>query len=225
VVSLVDGKLQFQPLLREKEDPLPFSVKPPNAEEGLAGRRRVQRVEDGWLVGFDAGEFGGALWWFNSDGTSRKKLAGQNIVSFMQSPSGILVLAGLAHLGMSEGVVLRVMRKQGEWYAVHFARLDGAPETSLQESTDSFIVLTTKSFLRVKASGVVEKLYEHKYDLLHPNSMTQSSSGVIYVGMRHFVTRLTPINTGYKEEWLVPSTCKRFEKLGFDCVCMAEEKR
>ena len=25
-------------------------------------------VPSGWLVGFDAGEFGGGLWWFSRDG-------------------------------------------------------------------------------------------------------------------------------------------------------------
>ena len=31
---------------------------------GLQGLRRVLRAEDGWFVGTDAGEWGGALWWY-----------------------------------------------------------------------------------------------------------------------------------------------------------------
>lgn len=31
----------------------------------LIGLRYIARVNDGWLVGFNAGEWGGALWWFS----------------------------------------------------------------------------------------------------------------------------------------------------------------
>lgn len=29
---------------------------------------KVLETSDGWLVGFDAGEFGGGLWWYRQDG-------------------------------------------------------------------------------------------------------------------------------------------------------------
>src|SRR6188768_1485770 len=42
-----------------REDPLPFAVP---KHQDRSGDRHVLKVADGWLVGFDAGEFGGGLW-------------------------------------------------------------------------------------------------------------------------------------------------------------------
>ena len=60
-----------------------------------------------------------------------------------------------------------------------------------------------------------------KYGGLYPTSVAVLRSGAIYVGMRHFVTRLTPKGSSYAEDWLVPSNCLRFVDLGFQfrCAC------
>ena len=39
------------------------------------GDRHVLGVADGWLVGFNAGEFGGGLWWFSFDGKRSKRIS------------------------------------------------------------------------------------------------------------------------------------------------------
>ena len=41
-----------------------------------------QRVEDGWLVGFNQGEFGAALYWFNPDGKQNYKISNHQVVDF-----------------------------------------------------------------------------------------------------------------------------------------------
>lgn len=53
----------------EKQIPMPPHLR---LSKKMIGRRSLQRTSSGWLVGFDAGEFGGGLWWFSHDG-SRKK--------------------------------------------------------------------------------------------------------------------------------------------------------
>jgi hypothetical protein len=58
-----------------------------------------------------------------------------------------------------------------------------------------------------------------KYGGLYPTSIAVLRSGAIYVGMRHFVTRLTPKGSSYEEDWLVPSDCLRFVHLDFRCAC------
>jgi hypothetical protein len=50
--------------------------------------------------------------------------------------------------------------------------------------------------------------------------MTLSSSGVIHIGMRHFITRLTPNGNTYTQEWFVPADCTLFTKRDYDCVCV-----
>src|SRR4051812_45896765 len=67
VVTLRDGRPQVRLHKRKDETPapLPFTIKRGSAEEGLAGRRLSIKVSDGWLVAFNAGEFGAGLWWFS----------------------------------------------------------------------------------------------------------------------------------------------------------------
>lgn len=57
--------------LREHVDPLPFRVARGRDRDG---DRWVVAVPDGWIVGFDQGEFGGGLWWFNRNGTGSHRI-------------------------------------------------------------------------------------------------------------------------------------------------------
>ena len=185
------------------------------------GQSHVIRVNDGWLTGEDAGEFGGGLWWTSFNRRHRKKLSDENILGFVNSSKGVLAIGGLSHMGFESGVVLRVTGGPGlKRRAVELADLGWAPSAFVSESPDSVIVLTTGGISRVKTSGAVEQLYRTRYNLLYPNSMTLSSSGVIHVGMRHFITRLTPNENTYTEEWFVPADCTHFRKSSIECVCI-----
>ena len=131
----------------------------------------------------------------------------------------VFAIAGLAHLGMDYGKVLRVKYDQDEWKIEPMVDLGAAPRTFVKESSESLLIITTKNLTRVRITGTIEKLLQTKYQFLYPNSMTLSRDGIIYVGMRHFITRLTPIKNGYKEEWFVPTNCQKFKIQEYDCVC------
>ena len=166
------------------------------------------------------GEFGGGLWWSSFDRRQKKKLSSENVIGFVNSSKGVLALTGLSHLGYDSGMVLRITDGPGrKRRAVELADLSWAPWAFTSESPDSVIVLTTDGITRVKTSGNVEQLYRTRYHLLYPNSLTLSSSGVIHVGMRHFITRLTPNGNSYNEEWFVPADCTQFTQGYLDCVC------
>ena len=202
------------------QDPLPFDIQPQKAEADLAGHRHVKRVSDGWLVGFDAGEFGGALWWFSADGGSRKKLADDNVVGFADSASGVLALVGLAHMGTDYGKVLLVRESQGGERRVEVvADMGAAPAAYAMESDGSLLVATYEKLIRARTTGGVEQLHAPVNGFIIPNSMTLSDGGVLHIGMRHFVLRLSPADGGYREEWFVPEDCPEFELRDYDCVC------
>lgn len=202
------------------QDPLPFDIRPQKAEAGLAGHRRVKRVGDGWLVGFDAGEFGGALWWFSADGSERKKLADENVVGFADGASGVLALVGLYHMGLNYGKLLLVREGQGGDRRVEVvADLGAAPAAYAMEPDGSLLVATHRKLIRARTTGGVEQLHAPANGFIYPNSMTLSVAGVLHIGMRHFVLRLSPAGGGYKEEWFVPSECSKFELRDYDCVC------
>ena len=209
---------------RDHQDPLPPEITSRDVAAGSKTERHVIRVSDGWLIGLNRGEFGGGLWWFSSDGKRSKRISGEPVVGFADSSKGVLSLVGLAHLFSDSGRVLRISDgKDGNRTIEMAADLGSAPRTFVVESPESILVITTHGLARVQTSGKVERLFTARYGLLYPNSMALSASGVIYVGMRHFVTRLTPTGNGYKEEWFVPTDCSRFRirTSNLSCVCVS----
>ena len=187
--------------------------------------RHVIKVRDGRLVGEDNGEWGGSLVWISKDGRRRKWLSDENVHGFVKTSAGVLVIVGLAHLSLNHGAVLQYVDGPGRKKRVkEFVDLGWAPRAFMLESPDSVIVLTRDGFVRVHASGRVESIFRRVYGLLYPNSFTLSPNGVMYVGMRHFITRLTPSAGTYKEEWFVPASCPQFALQEYDCVCSAPSR-
>jgi hypothetical protein len=188
--------------------------------------RHIQQVDDGWLIGFDGGEFGGGLSWFSPDGSREKGLIGENVRGLVKSSTGFFVASGLQHLGLSRGKIFHVKKGvSGNWKADLLVDFRANPHTFTQESPDSLLVVVgpqsdlaqrngshdfgqkTGGIFRVKASGKVEPVLTSGSLGYQPNSMTLSKSGIIYLGAWRYVTRLTPVENGYKEETFVPLNC------------------
>lgn len=187
-----------------------------------APRSRQTRIAfaNGWLDGQDLGEFGGGLWWIDTDG-ARTKISEENVRGLVATSFGTFALTGLDHLDLRSRKVLRVTATNpGPPITHELADLGEAPHAFTLAPDGSVIVITGTKVSRIGAPGVVEKLFSTNYQLLYPNSVALSAAGTIYVGMRHFVTRLTPVGQSYEDDWLVPADCLRFERRGFDCVCL-----
>jgi hypothetical protein len=217
-VSLSEEQLQIRlDTRRDHQDALPAEIT--SRDVAIDVERHVIAVDDGWLVGIDVGEFGGGLWWFRADGSQNQKLSNEDVQGFVNTSIGTLALVGLGHLGTESGQVLRITNdKAGNRKTEIFADVGSAPAAFVAESPDSIIILTTFGLVRVKTSGSVEQLLRTNYRDLYPTSMTLSGSGVLHVGMRQFVTRLTPTGSTYEEEWFAPTDCAAFATA--DCVCI-----
>jgi hypothetical protein len=187
--------------------------------KGMVGLQSTLKLRNGWLLGFDGGEFGGGLWFAGDDGATQI-LNRENVQGFVATPQGVLILAGLAHMGIDSGRVFVVP------YAVKsprdvklLAELDGAPEAFTKVSDDVMLVVTTRGVSRISSRGGSELLLRRDLGLLYPNSVAVMPGGAIYIGMRLFVVRVTPHAEEYLEQWLVPDSCTHFEIQGLDCVC------
>jgi hypothetical protein len=207
-------------------DALPFDLSAVkgsvSAGDGVGRRRVTVKQGDDWLVGFDAGEFGGSLWWFSGDGKRAKKLSQGNITHFVDLSGTTYALEGLDHLDLSGGSVLRVEKTAGGDFVVKkVTDLDGRPYATAVESPSSFLVLTKNGLRRFRGTRGIEKLAESDYGSLYPTSIAVTPDGTVYAGMRNFVTRFVPKDGSYKEEWLVPDSCAHFtvDKRNLRCVC------
>src|SRR5512134_2135322 len=125
-VQRVDDTVRVAPWTEElRQDPLPFPISfqevlPQPPQRPGAGvkqswnaavyaekyaRRTVVPLRDGWLIGFDAGEYGGSLWWYTSPLAPGVKLSSDNVLRLLSTSdeSIVLVLVGIAHMGIDEG--------------------------------------------------------------------------------------------------------------------------
>jgi hypothetical protein len=76
--KLLVGAIEIESI---KEDPFLF-----------AGKQVNLKTDTGWLVGFDNGEWGGKLYWFNEDGTYNEKILRGNIKNIFRIPTASSVL-------------------------------------------------------------------------------------------------------------------------------------
>jgi hypothetical protein len=222
-VSLSDnGQLDIQqlPASYERDEyskqQLPQGVK---RQQRMTGRQSLLKMPGGggWLLGFDAGEFGGGLWSVDPSGNTHE-LSRQNVRGLVDTPQGVLVFVGLAHLGLDSGNVLIVPYTATSKAEVKtLAKLEGAPEALTRISSDTALVVTTHGITEISSSGSTKTLLHADFSPLYPNSVVSTPDGTVYVGMRLFVVRFDPHAEHNAEQWFLPQSCESFETTG--CVC------
>jgi hypothetical protein len=190
-----------------------------------AGLSGAMHFAKGWLLAYDAGEFGGGLWLTNEDGSEAKRILGDNVLAIVPlDGGGFLVLSGLAHLSMDFGNLFIFSNPEDMNIALQYsAHLDGAPTAYTKLTDGSVLFLTTLSLnsiaVKPRTSAELNYFFPHWMKMQYPNSMVALKDGTIFIGMRMFVLRLTPSTAGYKEDWLLPNSCRKFENSETDCVC------
>jgi hypothetical protein len=178
---------QSENLVRKSSARLNFVPKAEHFTEAWA----VQRVDDGWLVGFNQGEFGGALYCFSNDGRQKYKISDDQIVDFMSTSQGIIAIQGLAHIWLSEGSLIRIARNPDthRWQAITIRKLTQAPEAFLHLSDGTLIIVLSDSLISLTPENKQTSLLESSgWGVLYPSSIaTDADESKIYIGMRQFV--------------------------------------
>lgn len=144
----------------------------------------VLRVADGWLVGFNRGEWGGGLWWTNPQGRNAKPInrgercagirdAGpplskhdvlfptnqiSSIVSLHGGGTRAFVFAGHSYSNMSAGALSRLERRGGTWQACIVRNLQGAPETLIEEAPETWLALIAGRSYPTTTRGVLIRI-------------------------------------------------------------------
>jgi hypothetical protein len=189
----------------------------------MIGRRLLQPTSSGWLAGFDAGEFGGGLWWFSRDGSKTTELLSENVHAIYQIKKDILILTGLSHMGLNYGHVYKFDDTSSKATVTSVTDLGGSPEASTVDIGDNIVVATPDRVLRVDKDGKTNEMYKSGEHLTYPTSATVDRNGVVYVAMRFFVLRLIPQEaSGYNAEWLMPEQCRVFKLEKYICGCEAK---
>lgn len=220
-VSTRAGGVHIEPASAPKHDTggaLPFVLP---KEIPAYGNKHVLAVPDGFLVGFDAGENGGALFWLSLNGQSWRTLSDENVRGLIAlGTREVLVLQGLNHRGIERGVARWFQQgADARWTLSAEKKLDSG-SYMFTVTRDAVYVETVRSLTRIGRDREVTVFQKPPIDLLDPYNMTADANGALWVGMRHFVLRLAPSPTGFSREWFVPKDCPRLELRKYDCECV-----
>ncbi len=184
---------------------LPFEIKPSDEEKHIfRGKRSVLKVDDGFLVGFYRGEWGGNLYWFSKDGASKYKISNDEIVDFKIRDNKIYAIEGLSHLSTSEGSIVEIKKQNDKWTTVEYLKLPFAPDAFELDSKNNFVIITSTSLISVDTSKNIDTLISIGiWDIfLYPNSLVIQND-TLFVGMRKGVFKYNLLTK--KEEWLLPN--------------------
>jgi hypothetical protein len=166
---------------------------------------RLQRVEDGWLAGYNGGEFGAELWWFSPDGSRSYKVSDHQINQFLAVNDVVLAAEGLSHLSTSEGSIIRLSKKDGKWRTEVVAKPDfGEPSGLVQIEDGTFIALSGFECWTISANGALKSHEALSKISLPPYFSTAAREGsTIYLGSEYFVMAID-LKT-LKLRYLVPT--------------------
>lgn len=171
------------------------------------GASAFAAVDDGWLVGFNQGEFGAALYWFSQDGKRNYKVSDHQVVDFFSLPDGVYAIEGLAHMGYSGGSVIRIARPKAGAHleATTVAKLPFAPYALSLRRDGTMLITLSDSLVSVGPDHKIHTLLtDAPWGGLYPNSSIISPDATkLYIGMRQFVGEFDL--TTNKFRFLIPS--------------------
>ena len=124
--------------------------------------------------------------WFDERGESSYKISNHQVVDFVEVAGNLLVIEGLAHMGMSRGSLVKLVRTANRWTVEKVAKLPSAPCVAIPQG-ESILIVHGEGLLRSTASGAMVDLVRFpSIGMLYPNSAILDGQK-LYVGMRGFV--------------------------------------
>ncbi|PZR71830.1 MAG: hypothetical protein DLM73_14880 [Chthoniobacterales bacterium] len=184
--DLVYAQLASEPRPDNKERPK-FE---PKTEDFSAGPETAfMRVDEGWLVGFNQGEFGAALYWFSRDGKQNYKISDHQVVHFFSSLDGLYAIQGLDHMGYSRGSIIRIARPEaGErWRASTVVELPAAPCTISTRRDGTMFVTSPNSIVAISRDRKSTTLLQNPWWYRPTSAVLSPDQQKLYIGMDYFV--------------------------------------
>jgi hypothetical protein len=171
------------------------------------GERHILKVSDGWLVGYNHGEFGANIWWFSDNGREKYKISDEHIVAFFIWNDRIYALEGLAHLCNKEGMIITISQDaDNKWASSVFAELPEVPAASVMRKGNLYVVTSDSLIVKVAGNGTVSNIVENGFWWsLYPTSIVIDQNWNAFIGMRQGVAMCSIGKQEPELKWLVPS--------------------
>lgn len=165
------------------------------------GFRTVKKVANGYLVGFNKGEFGGALYWFSEKGDTSYQISRSNVDYIFEYKKKVYMVNGVFHMDTDLGRINEMRFEDGTWKVEEWVELPSKSQV-IMPYKDRMLIVTTKTILFFDGTNNFDFIKKDGFwDVLYPQSAVILNHD-LFVGMRGGVYR---INLETKtEEWLTP---------------------
>ena len=201
-VTIDAGKPVLRAVGRPAPARLPVDLAKRVSSDHAEKIRYVFETDDGWLVLFDHGEFGGGIEWFDRRGGDPRSIVvgeaypgdyvPQNVNRAMASDGALFVLQGITHGVSSGGQLVKVWREHDHFTSHVIARYSSEPVDWIREPGGIWLVVTWDAVWRTSDAGTSTLVAGLPDVLDYPNSLARSADGTFYIGMRGGIVRLTP---------------------------------
>lgn len=104
------------------------------------GRVITKQLDGGLLIGVSAGEWVGGLHFSPRQGPQRMMLK-ENIFGIEKWKREVVVVSGMLHMGMNEGMAHRMIKIDGEWTLVPWFVLPGCPSQTWVTETNQLVIV------------------------------------------------------------------------------------
>ncbi|HET6766811.1 MAG TPA: hypothetical protein VFH08_05415 [Chitinophagaceae bacterium] len=168
---------------------------------GWKGFRTVKRVDNGYLVGFNKGEFGGSLYWFSETGDTSYQIARVNVDYIFEYKKRVYMTNGLFHRSTDLGKINEMRFADGKWKVEESLELP-SKSNIIMPYKDRMLIVTTKTILFFDGTNNFDFIKKDGFwSTLYPQSAVMLNDE-LFVGMRGGVYKIN-LQTK-KEEWLMP---------------------
>lgn len=163
------------------------------------GFRTVKKVDNGYLVGFNKGEFGGSLYWFSEKGDTSYQISRVNVDYIFEYKKKVYMANGLFHMGTDLGRINEMRFADGKWKVEETLELPSKSNVILPYK-DRMLIVTTKTILFFDGTNNFDFIKKDGFwNILYPQSAVIVNDD-LFVGMRGGVYKINL--TTKKEEWL-----------------------
>jgi hypothetical protein len=161
------------------------------------------RVSDGWIAGWDMGEFGGGLYWFPPKGEKLKRIDKRNTRFITSTPKGLFAFQSLAHMQFSYSRFVKIEKGGDAWSVRLVTDLHDVPSEFLFDKT-RFIYIAREFVSTVEFDGSQRLIYRSVRELF-TGGFCRRRNGEIWTGTSRAILCLTPdLQGGYRPFWFRP---------------------
>ena len=195
-----DDEVFVRKYIYERDDyALPFKIIALTDREKyeLKGSRKGIKVEDGFIVCFNRGEWGSYLYWFSNDGNTKEKLGNYKIVNFLERDKTVYALESNYNSS-----VIMFKKIQNKWSIEKYLQFPSKGYAMILDNDKNLFILSKGGLFYIDKYKQIETLIDVGLwsEYFTPNSMVIKKN-IVYIGMQKGVVKY---NIGEMEEWLLP---------------------